>query len=125
MSSRQKLPWRPELVGVHFNMEHGGCAGVKHIMSYSWWSHCKKMLEVVEGEKRFQTSSKVRSSVRQQLPACLSSSCGSWTLQCCAPKLLLPMADVGVLQNKWWLASKAPLHAVNSRQEQALLWKTC
>lgn len=34
-------------------------AGVANIMAYSWLSHCKRYLELLEGEKRFLRSYKV------------------------------------------------------------------
>ena len=34
--------------------------GVKNIMAYSWPSHCKKVLESLESEKRFLQQHKVR-----------------------------------------------------------------
>ena len=34
-------------------------AGVANIMAYSWLSHCKRYLELLDGEKRFLRSYKV------------------------------------------------------------------
>ena len=48
-------------------------AGVANIMAYSWLSHCKRYLELLEGEKRFLRSYKVPPSGTARAPLSLDA----------------------------------------------------
>jgi len=56
------------VAAVSLTPRGGARAGVANIMAYSWLSHCKRYLELLEGEKRFLKKYKARARRRAPPP---------------------------------------------------------